>query len=289
MINEGFGLPIFAALRYIFPIMHYLIDGHNLVAKLPDIDLSDPDDEVQLVLKLRQWTAVSPKRVVTVYFDGGIPGGHNVNLSNSQVKVIFVSQGKTADSLLIARINRVNNPPEYTLVTSDQEIIAAATRRKMKYLRSEQFATRLGRDKAERTLPDPTISDDDPIISDAEVAQWLDLFGPVDEKALRNRPRPVPPNRIIPEPEPEPEEEPATLKPPATADRENPELSDEELLEWLTLFGGEPKPTPKPSAKPATKKGKKQAPRPKKKKSPNPQNLSDDDLAAWNAYFGNDT
>ena len=105
--------------------MHYLIDGHNLIAKLPDIDLSDPDDEVQLILKLRQWTAVSPKRKVTVYFDGGIPGGHNVNLSNSQVKVIFVSQGKTADSLLIARINRVQKPRRNTrLVTSDQEIIA---------------------------------------------------------------------------------------------------------------------------------------------------------------------
>ncbi len=71
--------------------MHYLIDGHNLIAKLPDVNLSDPDDEIQLVLKLRQWTAVSAKRVVTVFFDGGIPGGHNVNLSNAQVKVIFVS------------------------------------------------------------------------------------------------------------------------------------------------------------------------------------------------------
>lgn len=272
--------------------MHYLIDGHNLIAKLPDIDLSDPDDEIQLVLKLRQWTAASPKRVVTVYFDGGIPGGHNVNLSNSQVKVIFVSEGKTADSLLIARINRVKNPPEYVLVTGDQQIIDAANKRKMKHMRSEKFAMRLGRDKAERTLPGPTISDDDPVISDAEVEQWLDLFGPVDEKALRNRPRPIPPNRAIPEPEPEPEEPDTTPKPPATADRENPELSDEELREWLTLFGGEPKQEQKspgkPAAEPGAKSDQKQAPRPKKKKAKNPQNLNDEDLAAWNAYFGQD-
>jgi predicted RNA-binding protein with PIN domain len=273
--------------------MHYLIDGHNLIAKLPDIDLSDPDDEIQLILKLRQWTAVSLKRVVTVYFDGGIPGGHNVNLSNSQVKVIFVSQGKTADSLLIARIKRVKNPPEYCLVTSDQEIINAANMRKMQHIRSENFAVRLGQDREERTLPGPTISDADPVISDAEVAQWLDLFGPVDEKALRNRPKPIPPNRAIPEPEPEPEETPAVPKPPASTDRENPELSDEELREWLALFGSEPKQTEKPSgrpaAKPEAKSGQRQAPRAKKKKkSPNSQNLSKEDLAAWNAYFGQD-
>ena len=270
--------------------MHYLIDGHNLIAKLPDINLSDPDDEIQLILKLRQWTAVSLKRVVTVYFDGGIPGGHNVNLSNSQVKVIFVSQGKTADSLIIARINRVKNPPEYRLVTSDQEIINAANKRKMQHIRSEKFAMRLSRDKEERTLPGPTITDEDPVISDAEVEQWLDLFGPVDEKALRRRPKPIPPNRPAPEPEPEPEAEPATSpKPPATSDRENPELSDDELREWLTLFGGEPKKAAPATNKPATKTNKPTIGKPATKtKSPNPHKLSKKDLDAWNAYFGQD-
>ncbi|WP_420627331.1 NYN domain-containing protein [Candidatus Leptofilum sp.] len=268
--------------------MHYLIDGHNLIAKLPDIDLSDPDDEIQLILKLRQWTAVSIKRVVTVYFDGGIPGGHNVNLSNSQVKVIFVSKGKTADSLIIARINRVNNPPEYRLVSSDQEIINAAKKRKMPHIRSEQFAHRLNGDKEEHILPGPTVTDDDPIISDAEVEQWLDLFGPVDENALRNRPKPIPPNRPLPEPEPEPEAEPATPKPPASSDRKNPELSDEELREWLTLFGGEPKQAAPTTNKPTADKPKTRKPAAKKKKSSNPHELSNEDLDAWNAYFGQD-
>ncbi|VAW30760.1 hypothetical protein MNBD_CHLOROFLEXI01-1122 [hydrothermal vent metagenome] len=270
--------------------MHYLIDGHNLIAKLPDIDLSDPDDEVQLVLKLRQWTAVSAKRRITVYFDGGISGGHNVNLSNSQVNVIFVSQGKTADSLLILHINRVQNPPEYILISSDQEIIAAANKRKMKHLRSQEFVLHLSQDRADRTSPDPTFSDDDPVISDAEVDQWLDLFGPIDEAALKKRPKPIPPNRIIPESEPA-EKPAAKPKPPASLNRENPELSDDELREWLTLFGGEPKAKTKPSgktSKTSTKPSLRATPRLKKKKSPNPQNLNNDDLAAWNAYFGQD-
>ena len=33
--------------------MPYLIDGHNLIACLPDISLDDPNDEAQLVNKLK--------------------------------------------------------------------------------------------------------------------------------------------------------------------------------------------------------------------------------------------
>ncbi len=32
--------------------MHYLIDGHNLIAQISDISLDDPDDEAKLVLRL---------------------------------------------------------------------------------------------------------------------------------------------------------------------------------------------------------------------------------------------
>ena len=30
----------------------YLIDGHNLIGQLPDLSLTDPDDEAKLVQKL---------------------------------------------------------------------------------------------------------------------------------------------------------------------------------------------------------------------------------------------
>ena len=81
--------------------MHYLIDGHNLIATMPGIDLSDPDDEAQLVLRLRTWTAASRKRRVTVYFDGGLPGGPAHDLSGARLKVIFASTGRSADETTI--------------------------------------------------------------------------------------------------------------------------------------------------------------------------------------------
>ncbi len=52
--------------------MILLIDGHNLIGAMPDIELADPDDEWQLVLRVRTYCAA--KRVTaTIVFDSG-PG-----------------------------------------------------------------------------------------------------------------------------------------------------------------------------------------------------------------------
>ncbi len=263
--------------------MQYLIDGHNLIGKLPDISLSDPDDEVQLILRLRSWTAVSLKRKITLYFDGGIPGGKNINLSSSQVKVIFASHGKTADSYLITYLQRVKNPPEYLLISSDQEIIQAAKQCKVKFMRSEEFADFMDAQWQERQ-PRPN-AEDDPTVSDAEVEEWLNIFGPVDDKALRKRPKITPPNYTPPPPPPEKE----APKPyvPASYNREEPEMNNAELREWMEMFqqADEKKPPPTEAPKRKTKKVKRTIiRRVRKRKVENPQNLSNDDLSAWQDF-----
>ena len=139
--------------------MHYLIDGHNLIAKIPDIDLNDPNDEIELILRLKSWAAASRKRKVTVYFDGGLPGGVEQRLSTSDIKVIFAPEGKTADSFIIKRIRKLQNPAEYTLVTSDQQIIADAEKRRLPYVRSEKFAAKMSQDKQNRVAPPPPASE----------------------------------------------------------------------------------------------------------------------------------
>lgn len=259
--------------------MHYLIDGHNLIAKMPDISLRDPDDEMQLVLRLRSWVIRNKKRQVTLFFDGGIPGGKDVRLSTPQLQVIFASVGQTADALLIRAIDKVKNPPEFVLVTSDQQIIAAANGRKMRHIKSDAFAQQLAEKWQERP-PGPTIADE-PSLSEGEVAEWLALFGPVDEKALRNRPKPVPPN-LPPPPAPEPE--PADEPMPRVYNREEPQLSHKELEEWLGLFGGEPKPATKKEASGPRPLANGKSGKPSKGKGRNPHNLSADDLAAWHAF-----
>ena len=60
--------------------MPLLIDGHNLIGRLPDLRLDDPQDEAKLVARLRVYHARTGKRV-TVVFDRGLPGGRSRELS----------------------------------------------------------------------------------------------------------------------------------------------------------------------------------------------------------------
>lgn len=156
--------------------MHYLIDGHNLIGKMEDISLDDPDDEVKLVLRLRSWTAAGRKRRVTVIFDHGLPGGLDKGLSSSSVKVIFSSTPGSADSLLIKRIGQVRNPQEFTLVSSDLRIIHSAEARRMPVQRSEIFATGLRLDRNVEEDSHAAGETDNPHITADDVDMWLGLF-----------------------------------------------------------------------------------------------------------------
>jgi predicted RNA-binding protein with PIN domain len=208
--------------------MHYLIDGHNLIGQMADIDLADPDDEAQLILRLRSWVAAHGRRRVAVYFDGGLPGGRSPHLSGGPLQVHFASAGQAADAILIKRIRRVHNPPEYTLVTNDREIIAEAEARKMPTLTATDFATQLRREKEERLQPEPP---EEPLLSDEEVAQWLDLFGPEPEVPPQEKRQPRRRRR--------PRKRRKTRKKPRAADQlkdSGEKLSADEVEAWFELF-----------------------------------------------------
>ena len=155
--------------------MPLLIDGHNLIGRLPDLRLDDPDDEAKLVMRLRAYSARTRKRV-TVVFDRGLPGGRSRELSGAGVEVIFAAAGHTADGILRERIRRARDPRGLTVVTSDREIIAAAQARGARVMRSEEFSARL-------SAPAPDRVEDDVRLSPEEVEEWLKLFGAEDRAA----------------------------------------------------------------------------------------------------------
>jgi predicted RNA-binding protein with PIN domain len=218
--------------------MHYIIDGHNLIGKMPDISLKDPNDEVKLTLRIKSWVAESKKRQVTLFFDGGIQGSHLNRLSSRNMKVIFAPAGKTADSLIITHMRKLKNPRQYTLVTSDREIIGAAKTLRIRSYLSEEFIERMGFVFSERpekeqvdATPKKPEKPDDPKISDADVQEWLDLFGPVPE---RPQSKPQKQKKAVP-PSPKPKKKPATLRVAKTDEAER--LSQDEVDLWLSLFG----------------------------------------------------
>jgi predicted RNA-binding protein with PIN domain len=211
---------------------------------MPDIAMDDPNDEALLVLRLRSWAAGSRKRLITVIFDRGLPGGRSRFLSSSQLNVIFAPEGQTADALLINRVHKAGNAAEYTLVSSDQQVLSAARTRRMKSISAEAFAKRLGdsRQKSPAT-PEPKspAEAEDPALSQEEVAEWLELFESaprVEPKPLK--PKPAPQNKAEPAAEAGKEQKrPAgarTISDPATLKSGVGKLSSDEVDEWLRLF-----------------------------------------------------
>jgi predicted RNA-binding protein with PIN domain len=150
--------------------MPLLIDGHNLIARLPSISLSDPYDEAKLVERLRGYRARTGKRIVVV-FDGGVPAGWSADLSGGGITVVFAAPGRTADRIIIERIRHSRSPHSLVVVSSDHEVTAVAEERGARVVSAESFASALD-------APPPAAEDRaDVKLSPAEVEEWLNIFG----------------------------------------------------------------------------------------------------------------
>lgn len=147
----------------------YLIDGHNLIGGLPDVSLSDPEDEARLVERLQAWC--SRRRVTaTVFFDGASPG-RPASTKHGRVSVTFVRPPRTADAAMEAYLRRLGRgAAQWTVVSSDQEVRESARRCGARSMLSEEFAARLlsARGGPEGEKPEGT--------SPEEVADWLRVF-----------------------------------------------------------------------------------------------------------------
>ena len=152
--------------------MPYLIDGHNLIAQMPGVSLSDPDDEVQLVLRLRQFAA-RKRQKITVVFDHGIPGGWSRDLSTGPVKVVFAGSHTNADRVIVERIREAKTPTDIKLVSSDGEIRRAAEARRVQVITSQDFAATL--QKPPPSEP-PRDARENIQLNKDEVKEWMRVF-----------------------------------------------------------------------------------------------------------------
>jgi len=153
--------------------MPYLIDGHNLIAALPDIRLDDPDDEAKLVIKLKGFVARKRTKCVVI-FDGGLPGGASP-LSSRSVTVIFASaQHSDADALLKRRMRNIRDVSGWTVVSSDREVADYARGRRLRQLSAQEFMRELQRPASSPNADDQA---EKPLPSQADVDEFMGLFG----------------------------------------------------------------------------------------------------------------
>ena len=149
--------------------MSYIIDGHNLIGALPDIELGQPDDEAQLLARLRGYRAHTGGRPMIVFFDSGDLPARMPNPSSPGIQVRFATPGQTADDAIVAYLRGRSQPGQYAVVTNDTELSWRVREVGASVLRASDFAAKLG---ATRRRPktaaaeDPTPNPRDPAFAD---------------------------------------------------------------------------------------------------------------------------
>lgn len=149
--------------------MPYLIDGHNLIAQMPGVHLSDPDDEATLCAALQRFCARTRSRA-TVYFDQGRLDAEDPPLS-SRLAIRFVRPPQTADEAIRRHLGRLRGEARnWTVVSTDAEVRRAAERAGARTLTSRDFA------RLVEGSPAPDAEKPDTALSKEEIAEWERRF-----------------------------------------------------------------------------------------------------------------
>lgn len=154
--------------------MSLVIDGHNLIGILPDIQLNQPDDELRLLARLRAYRARSGGRTMIVFFDSGpsrLPGQigrpQPADLSSPGVQVCFAAPGQTADDAIVAYLRERAQPGQYAVVTNDQGLSWRARDAGASTLSASDFAAKLASVGRETSADvEPAQRPDDPVFAD---------------------------------------------------------------------------------------------------------------------------
>ena len=108
-----------------------LIDGHNLIGKLPNISLGDPDDEARLMRVLENYHATRPYEPILVVFDParhGSGGFSDLRGQTQFVRAVFARRNENADDVIARIVQSAKNPRSIVVVTSDNAVQRAVRR-----------------------------------------------------------------------------------------------------------------------------------------------------------------
>jgi uncharacterized protein len=163
--------------------MPFLIDGHNLIPKIPGLNLQALDDEEQLIKLLQEYCRRQRKQV-EVFFDNAPPGG--VRARNFGLVIArFVHQGSTADLAIRERLTKLGRlARNWTVVSSDLTVQGWAKAAQARVMASEAFA-RLLISALDDQKVDQGESTESGLTKD-ELDEWMMLFGDEDTDGKKN-------------------------------------------------------------------------------------------------------
>jgi len=153
--------------------MPYMIDGHNLIPKIPGLNLAVADDEMQLVELLQEFCRLRRKQA-EIYFDNAPPGQPRVR-TYGLVTARFIRTGQTADAAIRAHLTRLGaGARNWTVVSSDHEVQRAGRAARAQIISSEAFSHQVT--QTLQAGPAQNSQNLNPPLSSDDLQDWLDLF-----------------------------------------------------------------------------------------------------------------
>jgi predicted RNA-binding protein with PIN domain len=158
--------------------MPYLIDGHNLIPKL-GMRLDDFDDEAALIERLNEFSRLSHRGQVEVFFDNA-PAGYPETRKRGLVTAHFIRRPSIADQAIRQRLVRLGRAARNcSVISSDRQVQADARALGATVISSEEFARTVVETLRAGSASTPG---KEKTMSERELDEWLKLFENKDHK-----------------------------------------------------------------------------------------------------------
>jgi uncharacterized protein len=150
----------------------FVVDGHNLIPKIPGVRLEDMEDENHLIEILNEYCRLG-RAQVEVFFDGA-PNPSMSQRKSGLAHPHFIRKGLSADDAIIEYVRKQLKPDfQITVVSSDHRVQTAVKTAGAIAMTSEAFAAEMQR---VFTSPAALQEQKDKQLTPGEVALWLDEF-----------------------------------------------------------------------------------------------------------------
>ncbi len=228
--------------------MQWLIDGYNVMHAAGAIESRTGRERFRQARKrfLNQMAAALGPLVhdTTVVFDASKPpGDFPIESVYKGITVVFALSDEDADTWIERRIAHHSNPKALTVVSTDRRVRQAATRRKARAMRADDYLDRmktLAHEPPKRTVERPDKKPPAALMDDAEKAHWQQVFGSIDDAP--------PPEEFVPQttktadPDSRPRPKPVPRPESKTVDRSTgrppkPPRKADEAAHWRKVFG----------------------------------------------------
>jgi predicted RNA-binding protein with PIN domain len=118
----------------------YFIDGNNLMGKIPSLQKRLKTEKVavrgQLAMQLER-VFMNSNNQVTLFLDGFM----SEFIKSAKINIVY-SDAKPADLIIKDYINRVKNPRNVVVVSSDNEVFNYGKKCSCESMKSEEFISR---------------------------------------------------------------------------------------------------------------------------------------------------